>query len=345
MSPRLSGEIAGVLDPTGRAPERERLARTLARAGIGDPIDLGPIVLGGPEIVEHAGTVVAVAGAPRARSAVDSEATAIMTRGFPKQGANVLNRLKGPFAVVMWNRNTSNGLVAQDQLGGRSLFVCDLGGRFVFASEVRLMLEILGTSPGPDELAMAHWLSDHRIHDGRTLYAGVVRIGGGCHYWLDGARARGPARWWSPQPQALLAGDRAELANTLRDAIELEVSGCVGPARTGVLLSGGLDSSLLAALSALTGAANAVDVRSYSAVFPQEPEFDEWRWAASVIDSTGLASARIEIRRRDPLELMDRWLAAWRLPLPSPGYLVERPLLDAASAAGCAIALDGQGGD
>ena len=86
-------------------------------------------------------------------------------------------------------------------------------------------------------------------------------------------------------------------------------------------------------------------MRSVSAVFPQEPEFDEWRWAAPVVEATGLASERIEISTRDPLGLMARWLDAWRLPLPSPGYLIERPLLDAAAAAGAEVALDGQGGD
>jgi asparagine synthase (glutamine-hydrolysing) len=345
VSPTLSGEIAGVLDPSGRAAERERLARALVSAGIGDPVDLGPILLGGREIVESAGTVVALAGTACSTSDTGPAAPEILTRDFTRMGANVLNHLDGAFAVAVWDRTTSSGLVAQDQLGGRSLFVCDLGGRFVFASEVRLLLEILGTSPGPDAVAMAHWLSDHRVHDGRTLYHGIVRIGGGRLYRLDAVRARGPMRWWWPKPEPLLTGRPAELSAALRDAVKREVSRAVGPASTAVLLSGGLDSSLLAAMAAAAGREHRVEVRSVSAVFPREPEFDEWRWAAAVVEATGLRSDRVEILHRDPLDLMARWLDAWRLPLPSPGYLIEQPLLDAAARAGAEVALDGQGGD
>jgi asparagine synthase (glutamine-hydrolysing) len=289
--------------------------------------------------------VVAVAGQARSTSEAGARAIEIVTRDYVRIGANVLNHLDGPFALAIWDRTTSSGLLAQDQLGGRSLFVCDLGGRLVFASEVRLLLEILGTSPGPDPLAMAHWLSDHRVHEGRTLYAGVVRIGGGRLYRLDAVGARGPTRWFSPKPEPLLGGGRADSARALRAAIELEVSHAVGPAPTAVLLSGGLDSSLVAAIAAAKGREHGVEVRSFSAVFPQEPEFDEWRWAEPVAGAAGISAERVEIGRRDPLDLMVRWLEAWRLPLPSPGYLIERPLLEAAARAGTEVAVDGQGGD
>jgi asparagine synthase (glutamine-hydrolysing) len=341
----LSGELAGVFDPSGHAGERQRLARALSDAGIGKPVDLGPLALGGPEIVELTGTVVAMAGAARTRSPTGAKATDLLTREFSRLGVNSLNQLEGAFAVAVWDRSTSTGLLAQDQLGGRSLFVCDLGGRLVFASEVRLVLDILGQSPGPDAVAMAHWLSDHRIHEGRTLYAGIVRIGGGRCYQLDAARAHGPIRWWSPRPEPLLDGEPAELACVLRESIGLQVAQAVGSAPTAVLLSGGLDSSLLAALAGNQARARCVALRTVSAVFPNEPEFDEWRWAQAVADAAGLSSERVEIRMREPLDLLALWLENWRLPLPSPGYLIERPLLGAAAAGGAQIALDGQGGD
>ena len=190
MTGPLNQEIAGVYDPTGSAPERTRLIGALERAGCGAPVDTGPLLLGAG-VVDSDRTVVALTGRARANRDPDVSVARTVARDYARQGADLLHQLDGPFAIAVWSRETSEGLIAQDQLGGRSLFIRDLGGRLVFASEVALLLDVLGSRPGPDLVAMVHWLVDHRVHDGRTLYAGVTRLGAGRCLLLD-RRAAAP---------------------------------------------------------------------------------------------------------------------------------------------------------
>jgi asparagine synthase (glutamine-hydrolysing) len=346
MTGSLNEEIAGVFDPSGSAPERSRLVQALERAGCGAPVDTGPLLLGGTAVVDRDATVVALTG--RARVSLDPEVSVARTvaRDYARQGAEILHQLDGPFAIAVWSRERSEGLLAQDQLGGRSLFISDLGGRVVFASEVALLLDVLGSRPGPDPVAMVHWLVDHRVHDGRTLYARVTRLGAGRCLSLDRRAARTPRRWWVPRYQPPLAGLPEDLSGLMRTAVQSEVAWALEPGKgNAVCVSGGLDSSLVAALAGKVAAKRDCSVRAITAVFPDEPDFDEWRWAEPVIEAAGLESDRVPVLERDPLQLAFRWLEAWQLPLPAPGYMIERPLLDAARDRGAAVVLDGQGGD
>lgn len=346
MTGLLTEEIAGVFDPSGRAPERTRLTQALERAGCRAPIDTGPLLLGGTGVVDADATVVAVTGRARVKLGPDVAVASTVARDYARRGAEVLHDLDGPFAIAVWSREKSEGLLAQDQLGGRSLFICDLGGRLVFASEVALLLDVLGSRPGPDRVAMVHWLVEHRIHDGRTLYAGVTRLGGGRALSLGARAMRDPRRWWVPHYEPPLSGRPQEHSGRLRSAVQSEVARSLEPGESNaVLVSGGLDSSLVAALASRAAPMRAATVRAITAVFPDEPEFDEWRWAERMIEAAGLESDRVPVLERDPLELSLRWLEAWQLPLPTPGYMLERPLLEAARESGAAVVLDGQGGD
>lgn len=346
MTGLLNQEIAGVFDPSGSAPERTRLIGALERAGCGAPVDTGPLLLGGTAVVDSDATVVALTGRARVNLDPDVSVARTIAGDYARRGAELLHQLDGPFAIAVWSRETSEGLIAQDQLGGRSLFIRELGGRLVFASEVALLLDVLGSRPGADPVAMVHWLVDHRIHDGRTLYAGVTRLGGGRCLLLNGQATRAPRRWWVPRYKRPLAGLPGELSGLLRTAVQSEVAWALEPGEdNAVCVSGGLDSSLVAALAGRVAAKRACPVRAITAVFPDEPEFDEWRWAEPVIEAAGLQSDRVPVLERDPLQLALSWLEAWQLPLPAPGYMIERPLLDVARDGGAAVVLDGQGGD
>ena len=109
----------------------------------------------------------------------------------------MLGHVSGPFALVAWDRAARRGLLAQDQLGGRSLFTFEDGPRLWFATEVAVLLRLLPRRPEPDELALAYHLVDHSIPDGRMLYRGVSRLGAGASLELSDA-GRTARRHWAP---------------------------------------------------------------------------------------------------------------------------------------------------
>ena len=89
--------------------------------------------------------------------------------------------------------------------------------------------------------------------------------------------------------------------------------------RSALLLSGGLDSSVIAALAA----PRAPDLQAIAAGFA-EPEYDETTWARRVADDTGLELTTVAIERREPLDAAEEYLRAWELPLPTPGLSSRR---------------------
>ena len=340
----LDGELVGVHDPRGRAGEHVRLRRALPGATLVEagalafacmlPARAGGVDAGLAGRVQRPDALRAEMGAP-----ADATVAEALARGYARLGARLLDRLSGPFALVVWDRERRRGLLAQDQLGGRSLFTCVDGPALLFATEVRLLLALLDRRPEPDELAITHHLVDHAVPDGQTLFAGIRRLGGGCVLELSDL-GRTERRHWAPRYRPPLAAPRAELAARLRDELAAAVGDSVRPeGGNAVLLSGGLDSSVVAAL-----AAPRAPLQAIAAAFA-EPEFDETAWARRVADETGLALTTVPIERREPLDAADAYLRAWGLPLPVPGIVIESPLIAAGARMGADVVLDGQGGD
>ena len=335
----FAADLAGVHDLRGDLRADDVLRRALPG---GDRLTDGPLALGGG-LAGAAGDVhVRVAGridrAAGLRAALGlAPATPVadtVASGYARWGAAVLGHVSGPFALVAWDRAARRGLLAQDQLGGRSLFTFEDGPRLWFATEVAVLLRLLPRRPEPDELALAYHLVDHSIPDGRMLYRGVSRLGAGASLELSDA-GRTARRHWAPRYAPPLRAPRPELAAGLRDALTAGVAHAApAPATGAVLLSGGLDSSVVASLAA----PRAPGLRAVSAAFPREPDVDETAWAAMVAERARLALTSVPIEVPDPLAAAEAYGGAWALPLPAPGIVIEAPLIAArAAAATCAL--------
>ena len=253
-----------------------------------------------------------------------------------------LERLRGRFAVALWDRESASGLLAVDRLAARALFLCEEGGRLVFASELHTLIGLLSRRPSPDHVAVAHWIADGSLERGQTLYEGVRRLEGGHFLALEGEGwAKG--RYWLPryaQPAGVLA---ANAAAEIKRGVTRAVACRLRHEGTGVLLSGGIDSASVAAVAAaesLSGVPHA-----YSALFPEHPSADEGALIAGLTEALGLPSSRVLFRGGSMLAPSLEFLREWRVPSSSPNLHFQRPLLRLAADEGVDVLLDGQGGD
>ena len=295
MAALLAGELAGVHDPRGIGREGERLRRALPGATV---VEAGALAMACAEPARAAGVLAGMAGRIQRPGALrehlglgpDTAVADALAAGYRRWEQRLLEHIRGPFALVLWDEAARRGLLAQDQLGGRSLFTFHDGPRLCFATEIGVLLALLRRRPDPDELALAHHLVEHSVPDGRMLYQGIRRLGGGCLLGLSDA-GRAERRYWTPRYRPPLQAPRAELAARLRDELEAAVQDALPEdSRGALLLSGGLDSSVVAALAA----PRAPDLQAIAAAFA-EPEFDETPWARRVADDTGLALTTVAI--------------------------------------------------
>jgi asparagine synthase (glutamine-hydrolysing) len=266
----------------------------------------------------------------------------LLAAGWRRWGRELPARMRGDFVLVVWDEERGEGLLARDQLGVRSLFLHDASGELCFASEVRHLLALLPRRPAPDAVSVAHWITMSNRPGSATLFEGVRRLDPGTALVLDRDGVR-ELRYWSPRFSEPLSEAEPQLSGLVRTALQGAVARKLSrDGLTGVLMSGGLDSSSVAALAAAEAPGR---VRAQSAMFPEHPAVDESTLIAELRESLSLTGVSAEVRAGGLVASALESLEEWQLPLRSWGDFWALPLLRAAAASGVRVTLGGDGGD
>jgi asparagine synthase (glutamine-hydrolysing) len=189
------------------------------------------------------------------RSTSDTE---VILKAYQKWGQDFVHHLAGMFAIAIADPRRHEVLLVRDRLGIKPLYVTHTHGRMRFASTLPALLAPGGVNTAVDEIALHHYLSWHSIVPApRTILKGVEKIPAAT---IRTVRADGTwqdREYWKPTytRKEQYAGWSAEdwqdaVAERLRTAVRRRM---VADVPVGVLLSGGLDSSLLVALLAAEG--------------------------------------------------------------------------------------------
>jgi asparagine synthase (glutamine-hydrolysing) len=347
----VSRTLAGRFDPDARElpSGAERLVHALAPA-TARRVDLGQLSVacdGGPpalapvlclldgqldDVAELAGVV----GVP----ADDPER--VVAAAYARWGEAALTRLRGDFALVIWDRERHRGLLVRDQLGVRGLYWRAGGRALTFGSEVRHVLAALPRRPEPDHDAVAGWIASASRRGDATLYAGVrrVRPGGLIRLGPDGWSL---GRWWEPRFAAPLRSSPEELDRAVGAALRRAVARRMPEdGVAAVTMSGGLDSSAVAAVGAQIrpGA-----IRAYSATFPDHPATDEAELIALLAHRLHVPTATLRVGAGGLLSAALDSLERWELPPVGWGDFWGDALLKRARAEGATTVLGGDGGD
>ncbi len=235
-------------------------------------------------------------------------------------------------------------LARRDPLGRRPLVYASPATGAICAEHEHELIARLPVTPAPDPLALRSWLEYGTLPPGRTLYEGIRRLPPGCRLVeVDGSIELD--RYWQPRFTGTLSGEREEIAEWLRE----EVFAAIGRAataegRTGVRLSGGLDSAAVAA--GLQTGPQPRAALGLSLVFPGHPEADERELIEATAAHVGLAVEQVPFDPgRELLPAVRRHIERWRLPPASPNLFLWEPLMERARKAGVVRMLDGEGGD
>ncbi|MGA8746091.1 MAG: asparagine synthase-related protein [Solirubrobacterales bacterium] len=350
----MSRWLAGVFDPHGRASaaglaaalqpyaasELDSPPLHLAYSGPA-PGSSGPLCLldGFLDNSEEIRRELLSAGWELGEQISDEE---LLAAGYRRWGQGLLERLRGDFALLLWDGERGEGLLARDQLGVRPLFLHEAGGVLRFAGELRHLLALLPRQPGPDPAGVAHWIAVSNRPGTQTLYSGVRRLGPGEALKLARSGAR-PVRYWVPRFVEPLDLDPGELAAQVRAGLKQAVERRIADkGSTGVLMSGGLDSTSVAALCTEV---NGAEVCACAAIFPDHPDADESELIGELRSALDLPGLTAEVYPGGLLAAALEHLAAWRAPLLGWGDFWALPLMRAAAEVGVGTMLDGDGGD
>jgi len=233
------------------------------------------------------------------RSDSDSE---VIVHAYEAWGSDCFARFNGMFAIALWDAESKTLLLARDHLGVKPLLYLSTPHGIFFSSEAKSFLELPRDvwTPAFDEAALEHLLTFQFLTDpAMCLLRGVSKVRPGHVLAIQADKIQETAFWSLRVREAVtaLTYDEAvkECEAHLLRSVELQMQADVP---VGILLSGGLDSSLVAALAARK---TPMPVHTFTAGF--EHRWDERPYAAEVARHIGSDHTEILI---NPREISDR---------------------------------------
>jgi len=231
--------------------------------------------------------------------------TETILHAYEEYGSDCLARFRGMFAFAIWDRKREQLFCARDRLGKKPFYYYWDGRLFAFASEIKALLEHPAISPGLEEELLSEHLAFGYSSDERTLFRGIRKLMPGCRLTLTAA---GPVieRYWEiPRPDPAREADRPdevwiqECRWRLEETVRMRLMSDVP---LGMFLSGGVDSSAIAALmKRLTHG----PVKSYSVGY-RENEYSELSYAARVSRAIGTEHREVMIGRDEFFDVLPK---------------------------------------
>ncbi|MFZ4722045.1 MAG: asparagine synthase (glutamine-hydrolyzing) [Phycisphaerales bacterium] len=215
------------------------------------------------------------------RSTSDTE---VVLRAFAQEGPACLRRLNGMFAFAIHARVTGDLWLVRDRLGIKPLYYYIDEGRLCFASEVRALLHLIGRIPRCDPALLHEWLYYGNSLGGKSLFRGVQQLAPGhfAHLRLSDWKLESRP-YWSLAEQCRCSAPiecGSDLAAAVRDRLAAAVQRqLVSDVPIGIFLSGGVDSS---AIAAFASRASSTPVRTFCAGF-DDPSFPDERPRARML--------------------------------------------------------------
>jgi asparagine synthase (glutamine-hydrolysing) len=275
------------------------------------------------------------------RFATDCD-TEVLVHAYEEWGDAFLERLRGMFAVALWDKRRRRLLLARDRFGIKPLYYRRIGGELCFASELKALLEQPGFSREIDPKAVSAYLAFNSIPAPLTIFAEARKLPPGHLLAWEGGKVE-LRRFARPGPvpaAEVRRGSAEELAAELREVLDDSIRAhLVADVPVGVLLSGGVDSGGIAALASRHAGE---PLRTFSIGF-EEQGFDELSRARLVAERYGTDHHEL-VLRPDAVELLPQLVEAFDEPFGDssalPTYLVSQLASEYVKTA-----MSGEGGD
>ena len=267
---------------------------------------------------------------------VSNTDTEVVLRGYGKWGVDVFRKLRGMFALALWDDQKQQLLLARDPLGIKPVYYYSTKDQFVFASELRALLASGLVPRRVDSAGVDSYLACGSVAAPLTIVEGIKQLLPG-HYLEVSENDRRDVEFVVPKREAV-AGKRKDAVARLRAELEESVRlHLVSDVPLGVFLSGGMDSSALVALTS-----RYQTPQTFSVVF-DEPTFNEAPFSRAVAERFRTQHHEIRLTESQLIEMLPGAIAA-----------IDQPTMDgintfvvskAVKNAGITVALSGLGGD
>jgi len=279
----------------------------------------------------------------RGHQVPDGPDTAVIPHLYEQHGADFPRHLDGMFAVGLWDSESRRLVLARDRAGEKPLFVAEHEQGVAFASELKALLSLPWISSDPDAPALSRYLV-HGFFAGDDTGFAAIRQLPPAHVLEIGERGGHRTRYWRPwdsltEPSPIEDAGQAVAATRrmLADAVTRRVPGEVP---FGVFLSGGVDSSAIAALAADS---HPEHFPTFSLRLPDRG-YDESAYARAVAEKIGSRHHELTLDAGAGEAALETYAATMDQPLGDPS-LLPTWAISRLAAEHVPVVLTGEGGD
>lgn len=278
----------------------------------------------------------------RFRTASDTE---VILEAYREWGEEFVKHLVGMFAIALYDEDGRRVYLLRDRAGEKPLFVWITPEGLLFASELKALFAYPELPRRLNATALEHYLAFAYVPRDLCLIDGVSKLlpGHVLRYDLDGGAVSRWPYWELPEldraAQVLRSPDDLadELDGLLRAAVRRQL---IADVPIGILLSGGVDSSLITAMASNV---SSKPMRTFTITFPGHPEYDEGPYAKLVAEHFGTEHTELPAEEAS-LSLLPQLVHQYDEPIGDssaiPTYIVSRLIRQHAT-----VALGGDGGD
>ena len=267
--------------------------------------------------------------------------TEVLLHLYAEYGQQMVEYLNGQWSFAIWDQPLRRLFISRDRFGVRPLFYTRSDGAFLFASEVKALMAIAAVPRRLDFVGLHQLLTYWSTLPPRTMFQGIEQLPPGHSMTVSDGRVT-LRRYWQPSFEPAEIGDEAALVDELRalldDAVKLRLRADVP---VGAYLSGGLDSSITAALAQRRLEDR---LRTFSIAF-DDPDYDESAMQRVVADRLGTSHEEFRCSSADIARALPQVVWHAETPLlrtaPVPLFLLSR----AVRQAGCKVVVTGEGAD
>jgi asparagine synthase (glutamine-hydrolysing) len=267
--------------------------------------------------------------------------TEVIPHLYDEHGEGFLDLLNGMFAIALWDKKLDKLILARDRFGEKPLYYGTFDDKLFFASEPKVLLTHPKIKPEIDRKALHHYLSYDYVPAPMSIYKGIHKLPAAHRLVWEAGKIRTKRFWnlsFDKNGGKPGIGEATEkLSGLISDAVE---SRLVSDVPLGVLLSGGVDSSTIAAFAQQHSSSR---IKTFSIGF-EEDSFDESGYARQVARHLGTDHYEDRLSVKTAKKLITE-IGSWLDEPVSDGSMIPTFLLSRFVREHVTVALGGDGGD
>ncbi|HEX5055629.1 MAG TPA: asparagine synthase (glutamine-hydrolyzing) [Gammaproteobacteria bacterium] len=269
--------------------------------------------------------------------------TEVVLRAYEAFGEKCVERLRGMFAFAIWDRNAHKVFLARDRLGIKPLYYAVANGELLFASEIKAILAAGSIRPAFNKAILPEFLATRFNAGAETFFSDVRKLlpGRTLSWSLD--KGFHGQRYWRLPAECEESNDTIEQrAVAVRQRLEESISKhLVSDVPIGLFLSGGIDSSGLAALMA---SMKREPIRTFSVGF-DDPKLSELKYARIAAESIGAVHREVSVSPAEFFGVLPKLIWHEDEPIAFPSSILLYFVSDLARRNDVKVVMSGEGAD